>query len=418
VTPAVIFDRVSKKFRRGERHDSLRDLLPALAKRLGGRRKATPTESVNDFWALKDVSFQVVPGQALGIIGPNGAGKSTTLKLLTKILRADRGRSEVRGRVGALIEVAAGFHPDLTGRENIFLQGAIMGMRRWEIIHRLDAIIEFAGVSEFIDTPVKRYSSGMNARLGFSIAAHLDPDVLIIDEVLSVGDMAFQQRCIKRMDEFRKSGIALVFVSHDMAAVGRLCDQTLYLERTVKALGPTPSVIGTYLKQVGAIGDESLCEDIKIERATFAGSESGHATIEPGERVTLRVECVVRRVLTDVTFGLVLYRSTDMLVLYDGNFTPAELGLPPFSLGMRFEVDFDLRPALTRGQYHFQFHVYDNPRQLFVAKQMPAGVLTVQENRTWAGIVDLDARAVAQVSSSESPGARKAYAQSVRVGEA
>src|SRR5213082_2142763 len=197
---AVVFEGIWKKFRRGERHDSLRDLVPALARGLARRRRPLDLAE-QEFWAVRDVSFEVGAGEALGIIGPNGAGKSTILKLLTKILRPTRGRVEMRGRVGALIEVAAGFHPDLTGRENVFLQGAVMGMKRAEIQMRFDEIVDFAGVSEFIDTPVKRYSSGMNARLGFSIAAHLMPDVLIIDEVLSVGDMAFQERCFERMLE-------------------------------------------------------------------------------------------------------------------------------------------------------------------------------------------------------------------------
>jgi lipopolysaccharide transport system ATP-binding protein len=192
--PTVRFDKVWKKFRRGERHDSLKDLIPALSRQLFSRN--VPKELRQDeFWTLENVSFEVLPGQALGIIGRNGAGKSTTLKLLTKILKPTRGYSSVSGRVGALIEVAAGFHPDLTGRENVYLQGAIMGMRRPDIAARFDEIVDFAGISAFIDTPIKRYSSGMNARLGFSIAAHLNPDVLIIDEVLSVGDMSFQQRC-------------------------------------------------------------------------------------------------------------------------------------------------------------------------------------------------------------------------------
>ena len=167
--PAVVFDNVSKKFRRGERHNSLRDLVPSLVQ---GLLRARSDESLGteEFWALRNVSFEVSPGRRSGIIGPNGAGKSTTLKVLTRILKPTSGLSAVKGRVGALIEVAAGFHPDLTGRENILLQGAIMGMKRAEIIERFDEIVEFAGVSDFIDTPVKRYSSGMNARLGFSIA--------------------------------------------------------------------------------------------------------------------------------------------------------------------------------------------------------------------------------------------------------
>src|SRR5688572_26762426 len=212
--PRVVFDGVWKKFTRAERHDSLRDLIPAMVKRLA-RGHADPDRLAGqEFWAVRDVSFEVGAGEALGIIGRNGAGKSTVLKLLTRILKPTRGTCRVAGRSGALIEIAAGFHPDLTGRENIYLQGAIMGMRRREITARFDEIVEFAGVSTFIDTQVKRYSSGMNARLGFSIAAHLSPDVLLIDEVLSVGDRAFQEKCQARMKQFRADGVAIVFVSH------------------------------------------------------------------------------------------------------------------------------------------------------------------------------------------------------------
>ena len=193
--PAVVFEAIWKKFQRGERHDSLRDLIPALVRRAWRSPDALEAQ---EFWAIRDMSFLVHPGEALGIVGSNGAGKSTILKLLTKILRPTRGRCRVTGRIGALIEVASSFSGDLTGRENVFLQGAIMGMTRQETARRFDEIVEFAEVGPFIDTPVKRYSNGMNARLGFSIAAHLDPDVLIIDEVLSVGDLAFQEYFVHR----------------------------------------------------------------------------------------------------------------------------------------------------------------------------------------------------------------------------
>ena len=232
----VVFDGVWKKFRRGERHDSLRDLVPAMLSRLArpstwlGAARVDPTLGREEFWALRDVSFRVETGEALGIIGPNGAGKSTILKLLSKILRPTRGHLALQGRVGALIEVAAGFHPDLTGRENVFLQGAIMGMTRAEIARKFDAIVDFAGVEDFIDTPVKRYSSGMNARLGFSIAAHLDPDVLLVDEVLSVGDIGFQARCVAHMRALVASGVPLVFVSHNLTAVVDLCTRAILID--------------------------------------------------------------------------------------------------------------------------------------------------------------------------------------------
>jgi lipopolysaccharide transport system ATP-binding protein len=226
VTPVVVFDRVSKKFRRGESHPTLFTLIPALAGRLIGRSVRT---DVDEFWALRDVSFEVGRGEALGIIGPNGSGKSTTLRILTRIIKPTSGSCSIRGRAGVLIELAAGFHPELTGRENIYLQGAVMGMKRAAIASAFEAIVEFSGIPEFIDTPVKRYSSGMNARLGFAIAAHLDPDVLVVDEVLGVGDESFQQRCLERLRVLKARGATLVFVSHNLPAVEELCDRAIVL---------------------------------------------------------------------------------------------------------------------------------------------------------------------------------------------
>jgi lipopolysaccharide transport system ATP-binding protein len=239
---AVEFEGVWKKFRRGERHDSLRDLIPSTARRLftTARRSGGSLED-KEFWAVRDVSFQVFPGEALGIIGPNGAGKSTILKLLTRILKPTKGSCEVRGRAGALIEVAAGFHQELTGRENIYLQGAIMGMKRREIAAKFDEIVDFAGVSDFLDTPVKRYSSGMNARLGFAIAAHLDPDVLLVDEVLSVGDAAFKDKCVGRMRELIRRGIPVVFISHDLPAVLDLCTRAIVIDHGTMKFDGSPS---------------------------------------------------------------------------------------------------------------------------------------------------------------------------------
>jgi ABC-type polysaccharide/polyol phosphate transport system ATPase subunit len=235
----IEFRHVWKKFRRGEFHDSLRDMLPAMASRLFGRSRAETLDR-REFWAVQDVSFSVRPGEALGIIGANGAGKSTILKLLTRILRPTRGSCGIRGRVGALIEIAAGFHPDLTGAENIFLQGCIMGMTRREIMSRFNDIVAFSDLADFINTPVKRYSSGMNARLGFSIAAHMSPDVLIVDEVLAVGDFRFQQKAFDRIGEMVRRGLPVVIVSHQLERVASLCAQCLLLDagRIVKRGAP------------------------------------------------------------------------------------------------------------------------------------------------------------------------------------
>src|SRR5690242_14713088 len=200
-----------------------------------------------DFWALNDVSFNVPRGEALGIIGHNGAGKSTILKLLARITTPSSGEIMINGRLSALIEVGSGFHPELTGRENIYLNGSILGMMRREITEKLDSIVSFAELRQFIDTPVKRYSSGMYVRLGFSIAAHLNPDILLLDEVLAVGDAAFQQKCIERVKELQKKGTTIVFISHDLRAVQQLCDRVILLKRgQIEADGNPEETIALY----------------------------------------------------------------------------------------------------------------------------------------------------------------------------
>jgi lipopolysaccharide transport system ATP-binding protein len=243
--PTLIFDRVWKRFRRGNVHDPLRDLFPAIARRLSGR---APSRLQRDFWALSDLSFQVRPGEVLGIIGANGAGKSTVLKILNRIMDPTAGRVEANGKIGALIEVSAGFHQDLTGRQNVFLQGAIMGMRKAEVRRKFDEIVEFSGVADFIDTPVKRYSSGMNARLGFAIAAHLEPDILIIDEVLAVGDASFQQKAFRRIKSMAEAGAPVVLVSHQLDRIAELCTKAILLDHgTVEAEGTPMHCIDAYL---------------------------------------------------------------------------------------------------------------------------------------------------------------------------
>src|SRR5262245_56473104 len=257
----------------------------------GLTKRSQPEELAREeFWALRDVSFEIPPGEALGIIGPNGAGKSTVLKVLTRILRPDLGKSVVRGRVGALVEIAAGFHPDLTGRENVYMQGAIMGMRRAEIAAKFDDIVDFAGVSEFIDTPVKRFSSGMNARLGFAVAAHLDPEVLLIDEVLSVGDLTFQEKCYERMQQFVQSGIAVAFVSHNLSAISSLCNRVLVLNHgRVEALAPTHDAITVYAKMVQAAQIEASGGHAIALQLT---DQAGHQVSEVDAGSVLRIRCV------------------------------------------------------------------------------------------------------------------------------
>ncbi len=242
----VHFDYVSKRFRLGASHDSLGDLIAAGVRRLVKREVSQPKDV---FWALRDVDFTVGRGESVGIIGPNGAGKSTVLKLLSGIIQPNGGSVSVHGRLAALIEVGAGFHGDLTGRENIFLNGNILGMGRREIRSKLDDIVAFAGLERFLDTPVKRYSSGMYARLGFSIASHVEPEVLLVDEVLSVGDAVFRLRCMDRMRQLVAAGTTLVFVTHDLDQMQTICARAIVLENgSVAFAGSSRDAVTEYMK--------------------------------------------------------------------------------------------------------------------------------------------------------------------------
>lgn len=382
---------VWKKFHRGEIHDSLRDLVPAAIGTLFGRGPRRDELAEGDFWALRDVGFAVPRGRALGIVGPNGAGKSTMLKLLTRILRPTRGYCEVHGRVGALIEIAAGFHPDLTGRENVLLQGVIMGMTRADVMRKLDEIVEFAGVGAFIDTPVKRYSSGMNARLGFSVAAHLDPDVLLIDEVLAVGDVAFQEKCVRRMRDFKRDGAAIVFVSHNMQAIASLCDEAVFLSRSVLAAGPVHDIIAAYLSESRKSLDSRSGGLVEILDVGLT-DEQGRSVkeVRPGERLKFHVSYRAREPVADVQFGFLVHRSTDGLIAYDGSFRGDELGLRTLPQGRDVEIEFTFLAHLTRGQYHVECHVFHNPTQDYLVRLSPAGTFTVNESRTFAGVADVE----------------------------
>jgi lipopolysaccharide transport system ATP-binding protein len=250
MTHSVIVENVSKEYKLGEAEQfgMLRDTLVRLLRNPFRSDKKGGTR----IWALRDVSLSVKTGEVVGIIGRNGAGKSTLLKLLARITSPTSGAVKVTGRVASLLEVGTGFHEELTGRENIMLNGSILGMQRSEVAKHMDAIIEFAGVAKFIDTPIKRYSSGMRLRLGFAVAAHLDPDILIIDEVLAVGDAGFQKKCLGVMEGLRSSGRTVLFVSHNMSAVENLCERVIWIDQgTVRQDGEPRTVIGAYMDSFG-----------------------------------------------------------------------------------------------------------------------------------------------------------------------
>ncbi len=262
--PIIQVKALGKKYKIGAtlRHDTLRDYLAHYIKSYGcslknknnfrNSEKYTGLSSLKakrEFWALKDISFEVMQGEIIGIIGLNGAGKSTLLKVLSQITEPTEGESRIYGRVASLLEVGTGFHPELTGRENIFLNGAIMGMTRAEIKKKFDEIVDFSGVEEFIDTPVKRYSSGMYVRLAFAVAAHLEPEILLVDEVLAVGDAAFQKKCLGKMGNVVKEGRTVLFVSHNMGAVSSLCKRGILLSKgRIKTIGEVNNTIATYMQ--------------------------------------------------------------------------------------------------------------------------------------------------------------------------
>jgi ABC-type polysaccharide/polyol phosphate transport system ATPase subunit len=274
-----------------------------------------------DFWALRDVSFEVQHGEALGIIGPNGAGKSTLLKLLAAITCPTVGEIVVRGRLSALIEVGSGFHPELTGRENVFLSGAILGMRRLEIARKFDRIVDFAGVGAFIDTPVKWYSSGMYVRLGFAVAAHLDPDILIIDEVLAVGDAAFQEQCLERIRELRRAGTTAVFISHDLAAMEQLCDRALLMQGgQIVRSGPTSDIIRDYRQRAVAHAEVPAptvpaagVEVQSVEALTPAGAAPDF--FRTGDPAVIRVRYRATDTLPDVAVETFFYSSDGKVLI-------------------------------------------------------------------------------------------------------
>jgi len=384
--PAIVFDGVSKKFNRAQRFNSIRDLVPAMASGLFGRRKAEDELHGKEFWALHDVSFEVRPGEALGIIGPNGAGKSTVLKILTRILRPDLGVAAVHGRVGALVEIAAGFHPDLTGRENVFMQGAIMGMKRAEILTKFDAIVDFAGVGEFVDTPVKRFSSGMNARLGFAVAAHLDPEVLLIDEVLSVGDLSFQEKCYDRMQSFVRSGIVVAFVSHNLSAISSLCTRVLVLRRgRVEILAPTHEAITAYAR----LAQEGRVAELGGHEVTLVATNSTGDVVtelDAGSAVTVRITAhppAARFYQAELS---VRHLESGTLI-YRGGSGPA--GAAPITLdgSSALQIHWHFNANFGRGHYGVSCAILDEQKR-WVATSAPV-LLTVNERQSEHAIVFL-----------------------------
>jgi len=340
---------------RRRRPDSLRALL--------GRGTRRPTGERRPFWALRDVSFEVAEGEVIGIVGRNGSGKSTLLRILSGITEPTRGWAEISGRVGTLLEVGSGFHPELTGRDNVFLQGSILGLGYDEIRARYDQIVEFSGLEGFLDTPVKRYSSGMYVRLGFAVAAHLEADVLIVDEALAVGDAAFKRRCIDRMRQLAGAGGTVVFVSHDLAVVGSLCDRVIVIDGgEVVDQGPPEAMVSRYLGTrpgtgVAELGDRRGAGGLPapLQRAELLGSSGEPWVAAPG--VPLRLRLALRLAAPVRGARIVVGIRTELGQLLGLAASPAPgLSLPEGESAVegRFES-----LALTRGRYGLSLEILD-----------------------------------------------------------
>lgn len=382
----VEFEHVSKRYRLGAQA-TLKGTLASLL-----RGNPDPDNQRRTLWAVRDISFRLSPGESLGLIGPNGSGKTTTLKLLSGITLPTEGRIAIEGRTSALIELGAGFHPELTGLENVFLNGAILGLKRHEIAKKLDAIIDFSGLERFIDTPVKRYSSGMYVRLGFAVAAHVEPDVLLVDEVLAVGDASFRHRCVQHMQELRKRGTTVLFVSHNMHLVRSMCDTVLLLvDGRIQVEGAPSTVISEYEQLVqsstrhGATQPECwhpasesfarlILTSVDVQPASDAPYR--HPYAEPSvfdrsldsdrpARITIHYQAASPQAIGRIDARIIRSDST-LCAAVDSSRAPNAAELD--ELSDRGTIELTLEPLqLTAGQYHIIVQVTDPSDGMVIA---------------------------------------------------
>jgi lipopolysaccharide transport system ATP-binding protein len=355
---AIRVEGLSKRYKIGraqKRHDTLRDLLVDTI-RSPFRKDGDAKESA--VWALRDVFFEVPRGEVLGIIGRNGAGKSTLLKILSRITEPTEGWVEIHGRVGSLLEVGTGFHPELTGRENIYLNGAILGMRRVEIDRKFEEIVAFAEIEKFLDTPVKHYSSGMYVRLAFAVAAHLEPEILLIDEVLAVGDVVFQKKCLGKMGDVAREGRTVLFVSHNMSAISSLCDQVLLLEQGAMVVkGPTEVVTERYLSVMSLVRDVKYgerCyqenpsgEDIFVLRAVRTLDRAGRVRSDftSSELIMVEIEFSLLEPIPNLIIGFWLKRQDGTVVFMSGHNDALEV----IDYKSHKDQEFKLRAKIPKG---------------------------------------------------------------------
>jgi lipopolysaccharide transport system ATP-binding protein len=350
-----------------ERYTALRDVMAQTARNFGRTARdllrgqaLVVGDEVEEFWALKDVSFEIKRGDVVGIIGRNGAGKSTLLKVFSRITEPSEGRVEIKGRVASLLEVGTGFHPELTGRENVYLNGAILGMRRAEIKGKFDEIVAFAEVEKFLDTPVKRYSSGMYVRLAFAVAAHLEPEILIVDEVLAVGDAEFQRKCLGKMDSVSKNGRTVIFVTHNMAIVNQMCRQTIWLNQgSINQIGVSHEVVSRYMaegKGPEAGGIQHYAEDQKkpfqiLSARTTSASGAACHIFSCDDQVIVECDCIVRETVPGLYGYMQISRTDGTAVMESDSFDAQDNPLEQIPAG-RFALRIAIpHRTLGPGEY-------------------------------------------------------------------
>ncbi len=361
--PILEVNQVSKKFRINH------DLMPylTLRERIWNMARRKKDHSTEDFWALKDVSFNVNPGEAIGIIGKNGAGKSTLLKILSRITPPTGGKILSRGRIASLLEVGTGFHPELSGRENIFLNGSILGMRKKEILDKFDAIVDFSGVEKFLDTPLKHYSSGMQLRLAFAVAAFLEPEILIIDEVLAVGDAEFQRKCMGKMDEVAHSGRTIIFVSHNLGAVKSLCQRAILLrDGQIAMIDDSAKIVEQYLSYTpstpGKRREFIRSEDGSVQlKMPFWIDKDGKpvSTYVYGDDPCLRFEIELKKPIQGMVVGLALVTREGTRLFTSHSIDDKTFQLPSEVTG-KITIDTNMNlPSISPGVYEIIFGIRD-----------------------------------------------------------
>ena len=387
----IILDNVSKFYRRLGRSPTLAEIAGKGIRALKGQ-KASDNTRID---ALKDISFKVEKGEILGIIGPNGAGKTTILSLIAGVTRPTNGKVSVHGRIAPLIALGAGFHPELTGRENIYLNSIIMGMTKKEVQKRFDAIVDFAELGEFLNTPVKRYSSGMHARLGFATAIHIDPDILLVDEVLAVGDLAFQSKCMDRIEKFKDKDVTTVFVTHNLDSVRRICNRVILVNKGEIIIDGTPNrAISGYMDSLAEtkidLGDVGLKKDAEIQSVELYNKNAIKTTnFQSGDAAVVRIQVKFNQNMKANEIGFFIHRMDRVFVVSTGT---KDLGveLTICRAGEVWVIEFPFQVNLLHGTYQLGTEVRSERFNRYLDYIESAITFNVSENYAHGGVVHLD----------------------------